>query len=299
MKLVTIDAREVAGRPGVLLDSGHILDLSAAPGSLSVSQWIPQSTISILAAGERGLEHAQGLISLADDERAQLTDRGALSTLAGTALMTPVRRPGLILISYVLGNGSPASFIKSPNTAVGHGLKTHMHGQAELIANPMFAAVLGKPLYQGDASSAEAAIGAWTLVIDLAPDMPEPESADTWRSYTAARQFPGSLPMGPALVTIDELPNPGDIKVRALINGVETWSGIMCPPVKECVQRLAELSQDYAFSPGDVIAFATAEDSVSSPRQKLKPDDVFSIDAGGFMQLGLELKVGGRNIDVR
>ena len=54
MKLVTIEAREVAGRPGVLLDGGVILDLSAAPGSLSASQWVPQSTISILAAGERG-----------------------------------------------------------------------------------------------------------------------------------------------------------------------------------------------------------------------------------------------------
>ena len=43
MKLVTIDAREVAGRPGVLLDGGVILDLSAAPGSLSVSQWVPHS----------------------------------------------------------------------------------------------------------------------------------------------------------------------------------------------------------------------------------------------------------------
>ena len=52
MKLVTIDAREVAGRPGVLLEDGNILDLTAAPSTLSQSQWIPQSVVSILAAGD-------------------------------------------------------------------------------------------------------------------------------------------------------------------------------------------------------------------------------------------------------
>ncbi len=289
MKLVTIDAREVAGRPGVLLDSGHVLDLSAAPGSLNTSQWIPQSTISILAAGERGIEHAQGMVALADEQRAELQDRGAITSFPGTALMTPMRRAGLILVSYTLGDGAATSFIKSPNTAVGHAVKVPMHGHSILIANPMFAAVLGKPLYQADAGLAEAAVSAWTLVIDLSPDMAEPESAEEWRQYTAARQFPGSMPMGPALVTTDELSEPGDIVARARINGVEVWSGIMCPPANECITRLAELSHEFAFSPGDVIAFATAEDSSSSPRQKLEAKDVFSIDAGGVMELGFEL----------
>ncbi|MCP3999995.1 MAG: fumarylacetoacetate hydrolase family protein [Gammaproteobacteria bacterium] len=289
MKLVTIDAREVAGRPGVLLDSGQVLDLSAAPGSLESSQWIPQSTISILAAGERGLEHALGLVALADAGRDKLKQIGALTSLSGTPLMTPVRRPGLILISHKMGNGVPASFIKSPNTAVGHAVKVLMHGQPALVANPMFAAVLGKPLYQGSEDTAEAAICAWTLITDLAPDIPEPETADDWRNYVAVRQFPGSLPMGPALITKDELAEPGELIAHARINGVESWSGIICPPASECVARLTELSQHYAFSPGDVIAFATAMDSVSSPRQVLKPKDLYSIAVGSVMELGFEL----------
>jgi hypothetical protein len=289
MKLVTIDAREVAGRPGLLLDSGHILDMSAAPASLDTSQWIPQSTISILAAGEQGIEHARGLAAVADEQLAELQDRGAITSLASTALMAPVRRVGLILVSYTLGDGAATSFIKSPNTAVGHAVKVPMHGHSVLIANPMFAAVLGKQLYQADAGLAGAAISAWTLVIDLSPDIAEPKSADEWRQYTAARQFPGSFPMGPALVTTDELSEPGDIVARARTNGVETWSGIACPPANECINRLAELSHDFAFSPGDVIAFAAAEDSLSSPRQKLGAKDVFSFDAGGLMELSFEL----------
>jgi len=290
MKLVTIEAREVAGRPGVLLDGGIILDLSAAPGSLSASQWVPQSTISILAAGERGLAHAQSLISLADEHAVRLRETGALLKLTATALMAPMRRPGLILISHVLNDGAAASFIKSPNTAVGHASAVPMHGQGELVANPMFAAVLNKPLYQADSDTVNAAIAAWTLTVDLAPDRPEPRDANEWREYVAARQFPGSMPIGPALITVDELANPGATQARVTINGVETWVGLICPPVIDCVQRLTALSRDYAFSPGDVIAFATALDSPSSPRQTLRSGDVYSIAAAGGMELGFQLR---------
>jgi len=290
MKLVTIDAREVAGRPGVLLENGIILDLSAAPGSLSASQWVPQSTISILAAGERGLEHAGSLVSLVDGSRERLQGDGALLKLSSTALMAPVRRPGLILISHVLGDGTPASFIKSPNTAVAHARVVKMHGQEKLIANPMFAAVLGKPLYQADTAQVEAAIAAWTLTVDLSPQLAEPHDAKDWRDYVAARQFPGSLPMGPALITVDELENPGAMKVTVKINGVQTWNGLICPPTVDCVERLVALSQDYAFSPGDVIAFATSHASPSSPRQTLRSGDVFSVAAADLMELGFQLR---------
>jgi len=289
MKLVTIDAREVAGRPGVLLDNDQVLDLSAASGTLETSQWVPQSTISILAAGERGLAHAQAIVNLADEDGAQVRERGGLTSLLGTPLMTPVRRPGLILVSHSINDGVPASFIKSPNTAVGHAAKVSMQGQPELEVNPMFAAVLSKPLYQADLNAVETAIGAWTLVIDIAPLMGDPGSAQEWRSYVQARQFPGSMPMGPALVTFDELASPGELIASARINGVQTWSGIICPPASECSRRLAELSQDYAFSPGDVVAFATGVDSVSSPRQRLKQGDAYSIAADGIMELAFQL----------
>jgi 2-keto-4-pentenoate hydratase/2-oxohepta-3-ene-1,7-dioic acid hydratase in catechol pathway len=97
------------------------------------------------------------------------------------------------------------------------------------------------------------------------------------------------MPIGPALITVDELENPGAMRASVKINGVETWTGLICPPTVNCVERLEILTRDYAFSPGDVVAFATADDSPSSPRQKLKPGDVFSVAAGRAMELGFQL----------
>jgi hypothetical protein len=92
------------------------------------------------------------------------------------------------------------------------------------------------------------------------------------------------------LITVDELENPGAVRAAVKINGVETWAGLICPPAIDCVERLESLTRDYAFSPGDVVAFATADDSPSSPRQKLKAGDVFSVAAGRAMELGFQLR---------
>ncbi len=92
MKLLTIDSREVTGRPGVLLDSGDILDLATAPSTLSESQWIPHSIVSVIAAGRDGLERVARLVAGAEQaDRQQLLEAGTLLPYSGTALLAPVR----------------------------------------------------------------------------------------------------------------------------------------------------------------------------------------------------------------
>ena len=63
MRLVTLDSREVGGRPAVSLPSGEILDLLAASATLGTSQWRPQSVVSVLAQGEEGAAHVGRLIA--------------------------------------------------------------------------------------------------------------------------------------------------------------------------------------------------------------------------------------------
>lgn len=289
MKLVTIDAREVAGRPGVLLDSGQVLDLTAAPASLDESQWIPQSTISILAAGERGLEHARDLVLRAGQYPDNFQARGALTSLLGTALMIPMRRPGLILVSDSLHGSGGRTFIKNPNAALAHGATIRLRGREPVIATPLLAAVVCRELYFADAAKALGAIAAWTLAVELGPEPLTALSAGDWHVQTAARQFPGSLVLGPALVTDDEIEAPELIAAEITVNAVVTASSAIGRTRQSFADHVAALSRSFALRPGDVVAVAAPANGAAA--QKLHPGDRCRVSFGPHMELAFALAV--------
>ncbi|MGI9309278.1 MAG: fumarylacetoacetate hydrolase family protein [Gammaproteobacteria bacterium] len=296
MKLVTIDAREVAGRPGVLLDDDSILDLTAAPTTLSQSQWIPQSVVSILAAGEAGLEHAQRLVSAAEqlppDKLKNLHAAGTLLPLKGTALMAPVRRPGAILLSLP---DSGTGFLKSPGTAIGDAatLKIAPTPGQVLSSQGLLAVVLGKAIYRGSVEDAEAAMSAYTLMIDLALAETEPEGnhadADVWRNYVDARQFAGACPMGPAMITADEAGVPEQIAATSRLNGVVKQQGSLWHGEDSVAVRLAQLSQRYAFLPGDIVGFS-ASPGEATALTRIESGDTFSVRLDGIMELSVNIE---------
>ena len=132
MRLVTIDGREVGGRPGVWLPSGEILDLAASPSGLTASQWRPHSVVSVLAEGEEGAARIARLIAECGQATEAVRDEwrstGRLLPGAGTRLMTPIRRPGLLLVVTGLSGGRPVAYIKNPNAAAGPTAEIAMPG---------------------------------------------------------------------------------------------------------------------------------------------------------------------------
>jgi acylpyruvate hydrolase len=288
MKLLTLDSREVTGRPGVLLSSGEILDLGASPKSLSNSQWIPYSIVSILAAGSGGLEHVSRLVRAAEDaagaERQQLSNDGALLPFSGTELMAPIRRPGLILMVDPDANGS----IKSPNTAVGHGASVTVPwaGREAVMGAGMLAVVIGRSIFQASASEAENAIAGYTLLIDLSATKPgEGATFSEWSRYSESRQFPGAGPIGPVIITKDEIGDPMSLHATALQNGVEVAAGRLYADGLHLPSLLADLSQRYAFRPGDLIALDSSDPAGPGRSRELKPGDSFAFRLANLTEL--------------
>jgi 2-keto-4-pentenoate hydratase/2-oxohepta-3-ene-1,7-dioic acid hydratase in catechol pathway len=295
MKLVTIDGREVAGRPGVLLDSGWVLDLAAAPSTLSESHWVPVSVISILAAGEEGRERVQRLVTAAEsadaNQQERLKSAGVLVPFSDTALMPPLRRPGLILMvsaaQPAAAEPAPVTVFKSPNTAAGHGSKVTVPWSPDfgVTGCGMLGIVLGKPLYKAGIGEADKAIAAFTLIMDISMPIPGAAgSAAEWRCYVQSKQFPGACPMGPALITRDEIPMPGDIDAVASINGVKTGRGSLYSISETPAELIARLSHSQAFRPGDLIAIEPGINAEFG-HQALKSGDQFSVAAHNVMEL--------------
>jgi acylpyruvate hydrolase len=288
MKLLTIDSREVTGRPGVLLSSGEILDLAASPNSLAESQWIPYSIVSILAAGTGGLEHVSRLARAAENaagpERDKLSNDGALLPFTGTELMAPIRRPGLILMVDAESNGT----IKSPNTAVGNGASVSVPwaGQAGVMGSGMLAIVIGRSIFQVSPDEAEQAIAGYTLLIDLSIKRPGAQaSLSEWNAYIESRQFPGAGPIGPVIITSDEIEDPARLSAAALRNGVEVASGQLLPENLSVPSLLSELSQRYAFRPGDLIALEPSVAERPGYPRELKSGDKYAFRLDNLTQL--------------
>jgi len=298
MKLVTIDGREVAGRPGVLLDSGDVLDLAIAPSTLAESQWIPYSVVSILAAGESGADNVRNLIDAADsaddDTRQRLTEAGGLSPLASTPLMSPLRRPGLMLISFSSSQGEALRnrvYIKSPNTAAGNDATVTLpcSDRGKIIATPLLCAILGRPLHEATAAEAHEAIAAYTLLIEFETVDLDADTGASWRAFVESKQFPESCPMGPAMVTVDEINNPAHLQVNVSINGVASAQGALLDSVVDPAAVVADLSQRYGFSTGDLVAFATREQGALDI--EVQPGDELSFELPGIMTLDTRLSV--------
>jgi len=288
MKLLTIDSREVTGRPGVLLDSGDILDLAAAPTTLAESQWIPHSVVSVIAAGRDGLDRIERLIATAEKaDRQQLLQAGALLPYAGTALLAPVRRPGLVLIVDPDGSG----FLKSPNAAVGNAATVTIPWADvdNLWGIPMLALVIGRPIFKANEAEAEEAIAGYTLLIDLCGQEPGAATERSARfSPVESRQFPGASPIGPTIVTRDELRDPVGAVASIRVNDVEVDSGSLWQEIAGDGRLLSGLSQHYGFRPGDLVALGTSADGVGKPR-KLRPGDRFSVAYPGVIELDVTI----------
>ncbi len=256
MRLVTLDSREVGGRPGICLPSGEILDLAAAAPGLTTAQWRPQSVVSVLAEGEEGTARVARLVAefadAPDSQRQQWRASGRLLPGSGTRLMTPIRRPGLLLmVSDDMGSRT-ACYVKNPNSAIGPDSSVPMpEGEdPHLYLLGMVGLVIGRPLFRATPPQAARAIAALTLVADLGTRRLDRGPGD---GCADARQFPGACVVGPALVTTDEFSAGANWGLTILVNGRQVVAGPSDLGAQRASALLAGLSSRYAFRPGDVV----------------------------------------------
>jgi len=88
-------------------------------------------------------------------------------------------------------------------------------------------------------------------------------SARRWQKHGGARQwvrgksFDGFCPLGPVLVTTDEIPDPQVLDVRCLLNGETMQTGQTSDMIFSVAQLIAHLSRDTTLLPGTLILTGT------------------------------------------
>jgi 2-keto-4-pentenoate hydratase/2-oxohepta-3-ene-1,7-dioic acid hydratase in catechol pathway len=193
------------------------------------------------------------------------SDDGSPVALADVRPLAPVPRPGkgvcigLNYRDHALEAGLPLPevqilFPKFANSVIGPGEAillppetTEPDYEAEL------AVVIGRTAARVPADEALRYVGGYACANDVsARDLQNRTSQ--WMLGKAIDTF---LPLGPVLVTPDEIPDPQALAIRCEVNGVELQSSSTAQMVFGAADLIASISRTMTLEPGDVIATGT------------------------------------------
>jgi 2-keto-4-pentenoate hydratase/2-oxohepta-3-ene-1,7-dioic acid hydratase in catechol pathway len=148
----------------------------------------------------------------------------------------------------------PSMFIRFADTLVGHigelirpRVSDHFDFEGEL------ALVIGKGGRHIAAERALEHVAGYTCFVD--------GSVRDYQKFsvTSGKNFPGTGPLGPWLVTRDEIPDPGRLTLTTRLNGKEVQHATTDLLIYSIPQIIAFCSDFTALAPGDVISSGTPE----------------------------------------
>lgn len=250
-----------------LVDGGTIVDVRAALGDTDPdTRAMFVDAVALIRGGEEALAIAHRLLETAP--------AAARCPLAGTKLCAPIR-PSTIICSgsnyrahvqekenTPISGKEPEFFIKTADCVVGPGdaiiydekLTKKLDCETEL------AIVIGRPGRHIRCERALEHVFGYTIVNDVtARDRQVRRSPQgfTWYELGRGKCFDSSAPIGPSIVTADEIPDPQALALRTRINGELRQSSTTADMIWTCAQLVAFFSVNFTLKPGMVIITGT------------------------------------------
>lgn len=309
MKLVTID-RGARGQAGALLPHGELLDFSRAARPGTVEAWLPAGVRALLEAGPEGLDVARRIVdrvnALDEAGREALRDCGALLP-AATPLLAPVPDPRLVLaaglaykshLAEMSGTPQPphpTAFMKSPHSVTAPERTVVLPPGADEMVDyeGELALVFGRRCHALDPREALACVAGVTVANDISArdwvrsvwEATAPwEARRTWEVNIMGKQFPGFTPMGPCLLTMDEVADVKALRLTTRVNGEVLQSADVGDLIFELGDTVSYLSRWHEFLPGDVLLTGTPAGvgAGRKPQRFMRDGDVVEVEIGGI-----------------
>ncbi|HET9164291.1 MAG TPA: fumarylacetoacetate hydrolase family protein [Solirubrobacterales bacterium] len=148
----------------------------------------------------------------------------------------------------------PVFFNKQVTCVVGPGAAVHMPKVSTFLDyEAELAVVIGRHCRHVPAERAHEAIAGYTCANDI--------SVRDWQGKAQTMQIGKSFdthgPLGPWLVTADELGDPNDLAIRCYVEDELRQDARTSEMVFDCFQQVSHLSEAFTLEPGDVIATGT------------------------------------------
>ncbi|SER63831.1 fumarylacetoacetate hydrolase family protein [Psychrobacillus sp. OK032] len=118
----------------------------------------------------------------------------------------------------------------------------------------------------------------------IANDLTARDLQTKHQQYFLGKSLEGSCPMGPYVVTKDELPNPQELSVVTKVNDEIRQDGQTSDMVYSVEQIIAEISKSVTLEPGDVILTGTPAGVGKgfNPPKFLKSGDIVKVSIEGI-----------------
>lgn len=279
MKLVTF-VQDGQPRTGALHggDDAQIVDLNAADSS------IPTDMIQLLAGGEAVMAKAR--------QAASNPPQDALVARDSVALKAPVPRPGKIICvglnyrDHAAESGQPVPdyptvFTKYANTIIGTGdaiVLPHVSDQVDYEVE--LGVVIGRRAKHVRESEALDYVAGYLPFHDVSARDYQHRTSQ----WTLGKSFDTFGPMGPALVTSDEVGDPHKLDIQLSIGGEVLQTSNTSNLIFPVDVLIAYLSDVLTLEPGDVIATGTPSGvgAARTPQRFLQPGDVVRIEISGL-----------------
>jgi len=199
---------------GTLADDGHLVGADGKCYAASEVTWLPPVVpTKIIGLALNYAEHAEEL-----------------------SVQTP-QEPALFLkpISSLIGHCEPVVY--PPGVE-------YLHYEVEL------AVVIGTRCRAVPASSAHSVIAGYTIANDVTV---RDFVGNFYRPPVRAKGYDSFGPVGPCLVTPDEIPHADDLGLRAFVNGELRQQGNTSAMIRSIPELIAFISAIMTLEPGDMI----------------------------------------------
>ena len=269
MRLVTFEESGTARAGAVVEDGSRIVDLESG------------DMLTLLEKGNAGLDAAR--------VRADSAVRSF--ALGDVRLLAPIPRPpkitcvGLNYRDHAKEGchaipEHPVLFSKYPISVIGPGDTIRLpKASTRVDYEGEFTIVIGKCARNVAKEDALDVVAGYTVMNDV--------SARDWQKRTSqwmvGKAFDTFAPMGPALVTKDEVPDPHALPIRTWVNDELRQDSNTSELIFGVNELIAEISQVWTLEPGDVILTGTPSGvgAYWDPPKLLRSGDQVKIEVEG------------------
>lgn len=259
--------------------AGAVVDVAGIDRVIDLSEIGVSSVVDVLT-DPAARDAAERLVAAVDD---------AAPLLADTDLDAPVRPSKLLCLGYNYRGHVPDGvdptasdpeypdvFVKTANTVGGPNDPVVIPaGATDVDYEGEIAVVIGRRAHEVALEDALSHVGGYTILNDV--------SDRAWQrrqsQWALGKCSDGFAPLGPWVVTADEIPDPQDLLVEVVRDGVVTVSQSTSTTIFSVAFVIHHLSQVLTLEPGDIVSTGTPQklDAAQDAHRPLAAGDAVTV----------------------